>query len=185
MKLGFGELLIIFVVILFIVGPDKIPSFAKKLGEGMKAFKSATSDMTKEIKENVVDPLNEASAPIREAMEPLTEMKSEIDKSVTDLKRDMASLNSVTKTPVKNTAQVGESELEGAEEPAPKKPMKTAHVGDSSLGEDYSPLVPRHSAKAKAPDEPAAPGEPEAPAEAAAPAEAEAPAQPEAAAQEE
>ena len=184
MKLGFGELLIIFVVILFIVGPDKIPSFAKKLGEGLKAFKSATSDMTKEIKENVVDPLNEASAPIREAMEPLTEMKSEIDKSVTDLKRDMASLNSVTKTPVKNTAQVGESEPEG-QGVRLDLGQDLAHGGDSSLGEDYSPLVPRHSAKAKAPAEPAAPGEPEAPAEAAAPAEAEAPAQPEAAAQEE
>ena len=56
MKLGFGELLIIFVVILFIVGPDKIPSFAKKIGEGLKAFRNATSDVTKELKENVVDP---------------------------------------------------------------------------------------------------------------------------------
>ena len=167
MKLGFGELLIIFVVILFIVGPDKIPSFAKKIGEGLKAFRSATSDVTKELKENVVDPLNEASAPIREAMEPLAEMKEEINKRVTDLKRDMTSLNNVTKTPVKNTAKVTESEPEAeAAEPAPeKKPMKTAHVYDSNLGEDYSPLTPKASAKPKA--EPQAPTEPEAPAQAA------------------
>ena len=180
MKLGFGELLIIFVVILFIVGPDKIPSFAKKIGEGLKAFKSATSDVTKELKENVVDPLNEASAPIREAMEPLAEMKEEIDKSVTDLKRDMTSLNNATKTPVKSTVKVGESEPEeeGAAAPVPeKKPMKTAHVYDSDLGEDYSPLVPKASAKPKAPakqeastvpqPEPEASAGTEAPAEAA------------------
>ena len=162
MKLGFGELLIIFVVILFIVGPDKIPSFAKKLGQGLKAFRDATSDVTKELKENVVDPLNEASAPIREAMEPLTEMKQEIEESVTDLKRDMTSLNNVTKTPVKNTVKVTESEPEGegAQEPAPKKPMKTAHIYDSSLGEDYSPLVPKASAKPKTPTEQPTPAEP-------------------------
>ena len=146
MKLGFGELLIIFVVILFIVGPDCIPSFAKKIGEGLKAFRNATSDVTKELKENV-----------------------EIDKSVTDLKRDMASLNSVTKTPVKNTAQVGESEPEGqgVETPPEKKPMKTAHVYDSNLEGDYSPLVPKASAKPKAQPQP----QPEAPAGAEAPAE--------------
>lgn len=169
MKLGFGELLIIFVVILFIVGPDKIPSFAKKIGEGLKAFRNATSDVTKELKENVVDPLNEASAPIREAMEPLTEMKEEINKSVTDLKRDMTSLNNVTKTPVKSSAQVGESEPEGhgVETPPEKKPMKTAHVYDSNLEGDYSPLVPKASAKPKAQPQP----QPEAPAGAEAPAE--------------
>ncbi len=180
MKLGFGELLIIFVVILFIVGPDKIPSFAKKIGEGLKAFKNATSDVTKELKENVVDPLNEASAPLREAMEPLADLKKDIDKSVTDLKRDMTSLNNVTKTPVTNSAQVGESEPEGegVETPPEKKPMKTAHVYDSDLGEDYSPLVPRHSAKAKAPAEPAAAAAAE---DTAAP---ETPAQPEPASQE-
>lgn len=165
MKLGFGELLIIFIVILFIVGPDKIPSFAKKIGEGLKAFRKATSDVTKELKENVVDPLNEASAPIREAMEPIAEMKKDIDRSVTDLKRDMTSLNDVTKTPVKNTVPVGEGapEEEGAAEAAPeKKSMKTAHIYDSSLGEDYSPLVPKASAKPKARPEPA-PEAPEAP----------------------
>lgn len=167
MKLGFGELLIIFVVILFIVGPDKIPSFAKKIGEGLKAFRNATSDVTKELKENVVDPLNEASAPIREAMEPLTEMKEEINKSVTDLKRDMTSLNNVTKTPVKSSAQVGESEPEGqgVETPPEKKPMKTAHVYDSNLEWDYSPLVPKASAKPKAQPQPEAPAGAEAPAE--------------------
>lgn len=181
MKLGFGELLIIFVVILFIVGPDKIPSFAKKLGQGLKAFKSATSDVTKELKENVVDPLTEASAPIREAMEPLADMKKEFDQSVTDLKRDMTSLNNVTKTPVKNSAQVGESEPEedGADIPPEKKPMKTAHVYDSSLDEDYSPLVPKASAKPKAPKVQAQPepeAQPEVPAETEAAAGPEAPA---------
>lgn len=164
MKLGFGELLIIFVVILFIVGPDKIPSFAKKIGEGLKAFKNATSDVTKELKENVVDPLNEASAPLREAMEPLAEMKNEIDKNVTDLKRDIVSLNNTTKTPVKNTIQVAESEPEGQGEEAPpaKKSMKTAHIYESPPLEEDDRPVPK-TVKPVEPEEPKA--EPQAPAQ--------------------
>ena len=90
-------------------------------------------------------------------------------KTVTDLKRDMTSLNNVTKTPVKSSAQVGESEPEGqgVETPPEKKPMKTAHVYDSNLEGDYSPLVPKASAKPKAQPQP----QPEAPAGAEAPAE--------------
>ena len=123
MKLGFGEILIIFVVILFIVGPDKIPSFAKKIGEGLKAFRSATSDVTKELKENVVDPLNEASAPLREAMEPLTEMKSEIDKSVSDIKKDVSELTK----PLQPT--------KAEKKDAPEAPAKTEPVEEAAAPE--------------------------------------------------
>ena len=121
MKLGFGELLIIFVVILFIVGPDKIPGFAKKLGEGLKAFRNATSDVTKELKENVVDPLNEASAPIREAMEPLEEMKSEINKSVSDIKKEVTSLNTLPKTPKAEGKAAAEAPAEAPAKEAAKE----------------------------------------------------------------
>ena len=124
MKLGFGEILIIFVVILFIVGPDKIPSFAKKIGEGLKAFKSATSDVTKELKENVVDPLNEASAPLREAMEPLEEMKNEINKSVSEIKKDVAGLNNSVKAPKAETkaAEDAPAAAPEAQQEAPAAP---------------------------------------------------------------
>ena len=123
MKLGFGEILVIFIAILFIVGPDKIPSFAKKIGEGLKAFKSATGDVTKELKENVVDPLNEASAPLREAMEPLTEMKSEIDKSVSDIKKDVSEL----------TKPLQPSRAEKKD--APETPAKTQPVEETAATE--------------------------------------------------
>lgn len=119
MKLGLGEILIIFVVILFIVGPDKIPSFAKKIGEGLKAFKTATSDVTKELKENVVDPLNEASAPLREAMEPLTEMKSEIDKSVSDIKKEVSGLTKPIQAPKAEKTAAPTEEVPAPAEQAP------------------------------------------------------------------
>ncbi|MCD7754309.1 MAG: twin-arginine translocase TatA/TatE family subunit, partial [Clostridiales bacterium] len=69
MKIGFMEIVVVFVVALLLIGPDKLPEFAKKLGAGLRAFRDATNDLTTEIKENVVEPLEEAQAPIREAME--------------------------------------------------------------------------------------------------------------------
>ena len=146
MKLGFGELLIIFVVILFIVGPDKIPSFAKKLGEGLKAFRNATSDVTKELKENVVDPLNEASAPIREAMEPLAEMKDEINKSMTDLKRDMTSLNNSTKAPGKNAPKGKEDRPEG-ESAKPPAAEESAKAEEPSVSQPFTPAQPESTSR--------------------------------------
>ena len=76
MKIGFMELLLVFVVALLVLGPEKLPSFAKKLGAGLREFRKASGELTKELKENVIDPLEEAQQPLREAMKPLDDLKS-------------------------------------------------------------------------------------------------------------
>ena len=49
MGLGPWEIIIIFVVVLLIFGGKKLPEFAKGLGEGIKEFKKATSDIKDEV----------------------------------------------------------------------------------------------------------------------------------------
>jgi sec-independent protein translocase protein TatA len=44
MRLGTGELLIIFAVILLVFGPNKIPQFGDALGRGIRNFKRATTE---------------------------------------------------------------------------------------------------------------------------------------------
>lgn len=102
MKLGIGEILIIIIVILFVIGPDRIPEFARKFGEGLKAFRSATSGITKEIRENVIEPLNEAQAPLREAMEPINEIRSELTSLGSEIKQDMQGIADELNKDVKN-----------------------------------------------------------------------------------
>ena len=41
-SLGFGELSIIFLVILILFGPGKLPSVMKAMGDGFRQFKDAT-----------------------------------------------------------------------------------------------------------------------------------------------
>ncbi len=99
MKIGFMEIVVVFVVALLLIGPDKLPEFAKKLGAGLRAFRDATKDLTSEIQENVVEPLEEAQAPIREAMEPLEEMDREIRGSVKEVQTSLNNIGKPTKKP--------------------------------------------------------------------------------------
>lgn len=48
-NLGGGEVILIFAVILLLFGARKLPELAKGLGQGIKEFKKATSDVTNEM----------------------------------------------------------------------------------------------------------------------------------------
>ena len=43
MKIGVWELLVVFVVALVVIGPDKLPEYAKKLGEALRQFRKYSS----------------------------------------------------------------------------------------------------------------------------------------------
>ena len=74
MKIGITELIVIFVVALLVIGPDRLPAYAQKLGQAMAQFKKYSAEATKEIKASVVEPLEEAQKPLREAVQPLEEL---------------------------------------------------------------------------------------------------------------
>ena len=44
MRLGFGEILIVLVVVLLIFGANKIPQLGEALGKGIRNFKKSSSD---------------------------------------------------------------------------------------------------------------------------------------------
>jgi sec-independent protein translocase protein TatB len=43
--LGFGEIVIILVLALVLLGPKRLPDVAKQLGKGLREFKKATDDL--------------------------------------------------------------------------------------------------------------------------------------------
>ena len=88
MKIGLAELLVVFIAALVLIGPDKLPGFAKKVGAAVREFKKATADVTKEVRENIIDPLEEAQKPLREAAEPLKEADREVRSGIRDLERE-------------------------------------------------------------------------------------------------
>ncbi len=75
MKIGTTEFIVILIVALLALGPEKMPIYAKKLGKAISMIKELSGKITEEIKENVTDPL-------AEAVEPLTSLKKDISASV-------------------------------------------------------------------------------------------------------
>lgn len=92
MKIGTTEILLILVVALFVAGPDKLPYYARKFGEALRSFRDISSEAAKEIKDNVVEPLNEAQAPLREAMKPATDLASEVSGNIKDVQKSFSDL---------------------------------------------------------------------------------------------
>lgn len=43
-NVGFAELTVVFVIILILFGPGKLPEFCKALGNGIRQFKDAVKD---------------------------------------------------------------------------------------------------------------------------------------------
>ena len=53
--LGFGELLLIFLIALIFIGTKKLPELAKGLGEGLKEFQKATKGFTDSMNNPVAE----------------------------------------------------------------------------------------------------------------------------------
>ena len=92
MKIGAMELIVIFIVALLVIGPDKLPQYAKKFGNALREFRKASADMTQDIRESVVEPLEEAQRPLREAMEPLEELNREVNGSLKGVEKDLKNI---------------------------------------------------------------------------------------------
>jgi len=106
MKIGLQELLIVFIVALIVLGPDKLPEYARKFGEALKQFRKYSSEATKDIRENIVEPLEEAQRPLKEAMEPITDLEKTVRKDVSDLKKDLTGMGkSKAKSPADTKAE--------------------------------------------------------------------------------
>ena len=89
MKIGALELVVVFIVALLVIGPDKLPLYARKLGAAMREFRKASQDVTQEIRESVIDPLEEAQKPLREAMEPIEELQKDLKADVKSVEKDL------------------------------------------------------------------------------------------------
>lgn len=59
-NLGWGEFIIIFLVILILFGAKKIPDLAQGLGKGIREFKKAVKDVEEDVKKENSDKKTES-----------------------------------------------------------------------------------------------------------------------------
>ena len=70
--LSFGEIFVIFLAIVILFGPKKIPQIARELGQGLRKMKGAVDDIKQEI-------MKETDEPISEIREEIEKAKKEIE----------------------------------------------------------------------------------------------------------
>lgn len=69
-NLGFTEIIVIFLVIVLLFGPKKIPQIARELGEGIRKMRGAVDDIKQEImKETEENPISEIEKEIEKVKE--------------------------------------------------------------------------------------------------------------------
>lgn len=88
MDIGWGELLIILIVALLVVGPDKLPYYARKAAKFVRNFQKVTSGLTGQISKAM--DLDDEDGKSSNFKKDLIEVKKSLEKDVADLK---ASLN--------------------------------------------------------------------------------------------
>ena len=82
MKLGGAELLVILLVAFFVLGPDRPVRYARKTGKWLRVLKMYISSMTEDLKETVVEPLEELQEPLQEIWKPAGQLAKELGDSV-------------------------------------------------------------------------------------------------------
>ena len=98
MKIGFTELLVVVIVAFVFIGPNQLPEYARKLGKMLRELRKYTSTASKDIQENIVEPLNEIQQPLKEAISPLTDIKKDIDNSVKDVTKSFTGIGKTMST---------------------------------------------------------------------------------------
>ena len=131
MRIGFSELLIVFFVALVVLGPDKLPGYAKKLGEALSPFRKASDEATREIKKNIVEPLEEAQKPLREAMEPVEEIGQAVKGNLKDVQASIEHIGKSSGEQIgKSSAREhnGKTAAPAEDEPAKDEPTESEYA---------------------------------------------------------
>jgi sec-independent protein translocase protein TatA len=75
--LGFGELVLIFLIALIFIGPKKLPELAKGLGKGIRDFQNAAKGLSDHLQEDEETPKKVTDASQQSHSDPEAKEKSQ------------------------------------------------------------------------------------------------------------
>ena len=76
--LSFGEIFVIFIAVVVLFGPKKIPQIARELGQGIRKMRGAVEDIKQEIMKETED------KPVSEIQKEIEKVKEEAQKLITE-----------------------------------------------------------------------------------------------------
>ncbi|MCL1672169.1 Sec-independent protein translocase subunit TatA/TatB [Elizabethkingia ursingii] len=140
MELSIGEMLVVALVIVVLFGPDKIPSIARELGQGVRKMKGAMEDIKTEIMKEADNPISDIKKEIDKVKQTVTDINplNDVQKQIEDMKNSVNPMDqhtADTSSPEKTTETIAHTETEQiAAATADKKvdPLSDEHVGPVS-----------------------------------------------------
>jgi len=151
LDMGIWEILIVFVVILLVVGPEKLPVYAQKLGKLIRNFRKITSNLTGELMKTVdlEDEAAEVKKTAKEVKEAINgeaeEMKNALDaeaQEIASLKQEIEEeAKEITETVKAEAKEAAESIKAGTKEA--KKSLREGTRGLSKAADKKAGNIPR------------------------------------------
>lgn len=68
--IGVSELIVIFIIALIVIGPQKLPDIAKALGKAFAEFKKATEEIKNSVKDDIEKTANSVTESYKEVKTP-------------------------------------------------------------------------------------------------------------------
>ncbi len=98
MELNIGEMLMIVLVIVVLFGPDKLPSIARDLGQGLRKMRGAMDDIKTEIMKETETPVSEIKKEIEKVKEAAQKYdpSQEINRALAEREQKAAAENPTT-----------------------------------------------------------------------------------------
>ena len=112
--MGWFEILVILVIGLLVLGPEKIPEYARKAGKLVRQFRKITSGITKELTKAI----NLDEEDVTETFKnDLTSIRETLEKDASELKKTLdLEAQSIKETVAEGTREAGETLAQGSAE---------------------------------------------------------------------
>lgn len=86
MRIGITELIVIGIVIIAVIKPEKIKVYVANIGKAIRIIREENEKINKDIVEPVKEAAKPITEPIKEVVQPINEIKNEINDTVNDIK---------------------------------------------------------------------------------------------------
>lgn len=136
MELGIGEFLVIAIIIVVLFGPDKLPSIARDLGQGVRKMKAAMEDIKSEVMKEADNPISEIKKEIEKVKESVEKVNpmADVQKQIDEMKNSINPMSStkISPKPVSDisTDEVGLDSSDGIAQES--DPLADEHIGPVS-----------------------------------------------------
>lgn len=113
--MGFGEVVLILLIALIFLGPNKIVSFAQSLGKFVNNIRKQTSELTAQVNREIQEQERELKEAVGPLVEDLQQQRKSIEELAGQIKRDTTdALNTDTDPVIKELQSQGTPAIESA-----------------------------------------------------------------------